>query len=214
MIKLNNISAGYDGKVQLSGVTLSIPDTGLTLIVGPNGGGKTTMLRVILGLLPTMEGSVEYFRNGTKVGGLSMGYLPQYNSIDRQFPISVMDVVLSGLDCKRGLLGRIKPGYITMAKEALETTETLHLKDRPIKALSGGELQRILLSRAIVSHPEVIILDEPDTYLDGRFSPNMYKIVQELSHSCAVILSSHNADNLAAYAKATVLVDEKVTILN
>lgn len=204
IIRLDKVTAGYEGRPQISGVSLSVNERDFIGITGPNGGGKTTLLRVILGLLRPMEGTVEYFRDGQKTSQLRMGYLPQYNAIDRDFPISVYDTVLSGLCGTKPLWGRFNSKHHDMVANALRFTDTDSLAQRPIKALSGGQLQRVLLARAIVARPEVLVLDEPDTYIDRQFKERMHSLLAEIHRECAIIMVSHDREYIASAAGKTI----------
>lgn len=210
---LKDINAGYNGKIQLRDVSLDIDDRDFVGIVGPNGGGKTTLLRVILGLLKPYSGTIGYRRNGKPVDSLSVGYLPQTRDIDTDFPISVGEVVASGMSSPRRLFG----GYTREQRErAGETMEAIGISDmahRPIKALSGGELQRVLFARALVSRPEVLVLDEPDNFVDDNFETFMYDTIRRVNHEAAVVMVSHDRQFVETYAKKIIEVNERVKIL-
>lgn len=213
MIRLENVCAGYDGRIQLRDVTLDICDNDFVGIVGPNGGGKTTLLRVIIGLIRPMSGTVRYYRNTVETDSLQIGYLPQYNTIDRDFPISVVDTVATGLNSRRHLFGGFSAQERQLALDALRQTGVDDLAKRSIKELSGGQLQRVLLARAIVSQPEVLILDEPNTYVDSRFERMMYEMIMEMNQKCTIIMVSHDNDFIKSSAKRIISVDERVEIL-
>lgn len=165
-------------------------------IIGPNGGGKTTLVKALLGLLVPRSGAVQYYtREGDPLEHLDIGYVPQQAKLDHQFPISVLDVVVSGTLNKRHL----KPNK----KDRLEAVNTLerlgiaHLYDRPIGALSGGERQRVILARALVSHPQLLIMDEPTTYVDEAFSEQLYCLIPELQKESALVIVSHNRERIS-----------------
>lgn len=192
LIQIQHITAGYDNKQVLDDVSLTIYDHDYLGIIGPNGGGKTTLVRLILGLKEPQSGSVKYYRDGQEVNHISMGYLPQYNALDRQFPISVYEVVLSGLSKTKSLFTRYTKEHHRQVEETLERMQLLDMKDRPIGTLSGGQLQRVLLARAIVAKPDVVILDEPNTYIDRRFQKQMYEMLEQINQDCAIIIVSHD----------------------
>lgn len=192
IIKIEHIEARYEEKQVLHDVSLTIYDHDFLGIIGPNGGGKTTLVRIMLGLKKPKSGQVSYYRNGKQVEKLTIGYLPQYSHIDRKFPISVREVVLSGLSQQKSLLHRYTQEHHKRVGETLRRLEIEDLAEHHIGALSGGQLQRVLLGRAIVSNPEVIVLDEPNTYIDQRFQEQMYKILGTLNRDCAMVIVSHD----------------------
>ncbi len=201
LIKIENLSAGYEGKEVLHDINLTVYSDDYLGIIGPNGGGKTTLMRLILGLLKPTEGSIRFYKEGINENGepitqevkeITMGYLPQYNALDRQFPISVYEVVLSGLSKTKGLFSRYTKAQHQQVLDTLDRMQLTDLKDRHIGALSGGQLQRVLLARAIVSKPDVVILDEPNTYIDRRFQKQMYEMLEQINKDCAIIIVSHD----------------------
>ena len=212
-LRLRDINAGYNGRIQLRDVSIDIDDRDFVGIVGPNGGGKTTLLRVILGLLPPYSGTIEYLRNGERADSLSVGYLPQTRDIDTDFPISVGDIVASGMNSPRRLFGGYSKEQRRMAEETMRTIGIDDMKHRPVKALSGGELQRVLFARALVSRPEVLVLDEPDNFVDDDFETFMYDTIRCVNKDAAVIMVSHDRDFVAANAKKIIEVNERVKIL-
>lgn len=192
LIEIEHLSAGYDGKQVLNDINLTVYQDDYLGIIGPNGGGKTTLMRLILRLMKPTEGNIRYYKDGKEVKEISMGYLPQYNSLDKQFPISVYEVVLSGLSKTKSLFSRYTQAQHQQVLDTLERMQLMEFKDRHIAALSGGQLQRVLLARAIVSKPDVVILDEPNTYIDRRFQKQMYEMLEQINKECAIIIVSHD----------------------
>ena len=162
IIEVHGLSAGYDGRTVLHDIDLTVYENDFLGIIGPNGGGKTTLIKCILGLLKPTAGKITYNIS-------TMGYLPQYNTIDRKFPISVEEVILSGLSSKKSLISRFTDEQREKVRSTIARMGLEGLESRAIGQLSGGQLQRALLGRAIVSGPSVVILDEPSTYIDKRF---------------------------------------------
>ena len=192
LIEIEHLSAGYDQKQVLQDVNLTVYKDDYLGIIGPNGGGKTTLMRLILGLKKPTDGNIKFFKDGEEVKEITMGYLPQYNDLDKEFPISVYEVVLSGLSKTKGLFSRYTKAHHQQVLDTLERMQLIDLKDRHIGALSGGQLQRVLLARAIVSKPDVVILDEPNTYIDRRFQKQMYEMLEQINQECAIIIVSHD----------------------
>ncbi len=192
IIEISGVTASYGRNVALKDASLTVYDHDFLGIIGPNGGGKTTLVKVMLGLLRPDAGSVRYYRDGKEVREITMGYLPQYNQIDREFPISVYDVVLSGLSREKPLLRPYTRSQRAQVDETLHRLDLSSFSRRPIGALSGGQLQRVLLARAIVSRPSVVVLDEPNTYIDQRFQEQMYNLLGQINRDCAVVIVSHD----------------------
>lgn len=214
IITLSHVTAGYDGRPQLIDVSLSIHRGDYVGVVGRNGGGKTTLVRTMLGLIRPMEGEVSYYdADGQPVRRLRTGYLPQYSSIDRDFPLSVREVILTGFDGDKKLWSRYSESQREAAARIMERMRLNDLASRPIKALSGGELQRVLLARAVVASPDVLMLDEPNTYIDAPSQQLMHELLaQENAAGCAVVMVSHDAEQVHAMARTILTVDEHVTV--
>lgn len=225
LIEIKNLSAGYDSRTVLRNVNLTVYDRDFLGIIGPNGGGKTTLIKCILGLLKPTAGEILYRDKRSvasdKQGGttqrptlttnrsvLKMGYLPQYNSIDRKFPITVEEVILSGLSSQKSLISRFTTVHREKAQQVIARMGLEGLEKRAIGALSGGQLQRALLGRAIISDPALVVLDEPSTYIDKRFEARLYELLAEINHDCAIILVSHDIGTVLQQVKSIACVNE------
>ena len=207
IIKIENLSAGYDQKTVLHDINLEISEKDFLGIIGPNGSGKTTLMKDILGLLKPSEGKITFYDNGMPVEQLEIGYLPQYNSIDKKFPISVYEVILSGLNRQKSLFSRFTKEHHERVKETISMMGLEGMENKPIGQLSGGQMQRALLGRAIVSNPKAIILDEPNTYIDKRFEARLYSLLEEINKQRAVILVSHDIGSVLQTVKSIACVN-------
>ena len=205
LVKIQDLEAGYQGNPVLSKVSLAIMEHDFIGIIGPNGGGKTTLLKVLMGLMKPMKGTIEYAIDRSEIG-----YLPQGRQLDERFPITVREVVGSGLN------KTLKSGYRPeqTGKEQLEKTLNItglqKLQKRPIGALSGGELQRTFLARAIVSSPKLLVLDEPDTHVDNRFELELYHLLRELNQTMTILLVSHDIGTISPYIKSIACVNRNL----
>jgi len=153
IIQINGLSAGYDGKTVLHQVDLAVYEKDFLGIIGPNGGGKTTLIKCILGLHQSSEGSIRFYKNGQEIPDMNMGYLPQYNTIDKKFPISVYEVILSGLSKQKSIFRRYSKEQHEQVRQMIARMGLEGMEERSIGSLSGGQLQRALLGRALVSNP-------------------------------------------------------------
>lgn len=206
LIEIKNLSAGYDGNVVLRDINLTVYEHDFLGIIGPNGGGKTTLIKCILGLLKPYKGEIHF--QTTNNQPLITGYLPQYTSIDKKFPITVEEVVLSGLSCQKSLISRFNKEHHAKAFHIIQRMGLEGMEKRAIGALSGGQLQRALLGRAIISDPQVLILDEPSTYIDKRFEARLYELLSEINKECAIILVSHDIGTVLQQVKSIACVNE------
>lgn len=210
IISLTNISAAYENKRVLTDVNLNIYEKDFLGLIGPNGGGKTTLIKVILGLIKPVSGEIHFYENGKEIEEITMGYLPQYSSIDKEFPISVYDVVLSGLSKQKSILHKYTEEQHKKVAEVIERMGLEKIQQKAIGKLSGGQLQRALLGRALVSDPKVLILDEPNTYIDKRFEAKLYSLLGEINKERAIILVSHDIGTVLQNVKSIACVNEEV----
>ena len=210
IIQINGLCAGYDGKTVLNQVDLAVYEKDFLGIIGPNGGGKTTLIKCILGLHHPLQGHIRFYKKGQEVPEINMGYLPQYNNIDKKFPISVYEVVLSGLSKQKSLFRRYSKEQHEQVRQMIVRMGLEGLEERSIGSLSGGQLQRALLGRALVSNPEVVILDEPNTYIDKRFEAKLYSLLEEINQERAIILVSHDIGTVLKNVKTIACVNETV----
>ena len=194
IIAIENVWLSYTDKNILEDINLDIYQGDFLLITGPNGGGKTSLLRTILRLQSPTKGQITFFRQGEPVSSLDMGYLPQKNSIDSRFPITVEEVVASGL------MGNTQKGNTKFDSkkeidEMLDLMGITALRNKPIGVLSGGQLQRSLFGRALISKPELLILDEPASYIDRQFGNRMFEILRDLSsNGTTIMMVSHEIE--------------------
>ena len=210
ILELNSVYAGYGNDVILRDISMVINDLDFIGIIGPNGGGKTTLLRVILGLIKPYRGTVRFFNEDKPKDENTIGYLPQINRIDTRFPISVIDVVLSGLMSKEGPFSRYSGKQKKRAEELLDQLGIIELKRKPVGELSGGQLQRVYLCRAIISSPRLLMLDEPNTFVDTKFETDFYGILKELNTRMAVIVVSHDVGTISWYVKTIACVNRNL----
>lgn len=198
LLDLKAITLGYGRKTVLSDVNLHIGPNEFLLFHGPNGGGKTTLLRLMAGLVKPLKGSV------VRGECLRLGYLPQYRSIDREFPVTVEEVVHHGLLGRGHFLKKTSPEENDFLHELMVRLHLDGLERRSISDLSGGEWQRVLLARALVCRPSLLLLDEPDTHLDASTRTILYDLLEEERKNASVVLVSHDARSAARFPYARV----------
>lgn len=196
ILRLEDVSAAYGTNTVLNDVSFELEANSFLGIAGPNGGGKTTLIKLILGLLKPVQGKISFFRNGEVCDGLHMGYLPQQTTFDHSFPITVMDVVLSGTLGHHPQLRNYNAEDKEKAVQLLGKVELGENVHTLIGELSGGQRQRALLARALMCEPEILVLDEPNTYFDIKARSWMLRELKELQSKCAVIMVSHDLRDL------------------
>ncbi|MBZ4687904.1 MAG: zinc transport system ATP-binding protein [Clostridia bacterium] len=211
VVEIENVSVYYDHVIALSDINLTIKDKDFLGILGPNGGGKSTLLKTILGLLKPATGSIRVFGSPPhKVGGL-IGYVPQASKFAKSFPINVWDVVLTGRLRKKNCLFR---RYTLQDKEAvrelLNRLNIYDLRDRQIGRLSAGQLQRVLIARALALEPKIILLDEPTASLDSKSRTQIYSILSELNKYMTIILVTHDMGAVSSYVKSIACLNTKL----
>ncbi len=206
IIEVIGATVGYDSEVILRNINIDVSENDYIGVIGPNGGGKTTFLKLLIGQLKPFSGVVNYFFNGDET---LFGYLPQVSDIDKRFPITVMDVVLSGAIGKKStfISNKSKKEY---ARDLMKTTGIEHLAGKSIGQLSGGQLQRMFLCRALISKPKLLILDEPSTFVDNRFERDLYELLHELNKTMAIIMVSHDVGTITSYVKTIACINRNL----
>lgn len=198
-LELKDIWVSINGTSILEGINLSMEHGDFLGVIGPNGGGKTTLLKVILGLVTPQRGQVLVFGRPPNDVRKMIGYVPQHTLFDMDFPVSVWNVVLMGRYGKTGLFKRYNQADNLAASSALETVGMLTHKDSKIGELSGGEIQRVFIARALVTEPELLLLDEPTASVDQAMQTEFYEILEDLKQRMAIILVSHDIGAVSVY---------------
>ncbi|MCE5336545.1 MAG: metal ABC transporter ATP-binding protein, partial [Desulfobacteraceae bacterium] len=200
-IELEDISFFYNGNPVLSQVNLNVEERDFLAVIGPNGSGKTTLLKIILGILRPAQGRVRIFGMNRDLATGLLGYVPQETGLNKDFPVTVMDVTLMG---RLGLPGRDRhytPEDRSRVCEVLETVGMWDLRNRPIGKLSGGQRQRVLIARALAAEPKILLMDEPTASVDARFQSELYEFLKELNESITIVVVSHDMSVLSSYIK-------------
>lgn len=209
LIELNNISAGYDtGKNVIKGINLKVYQNDFIGIIGPNGGGKSTLLKVILEILKPNKGTLA--KNFDSKENSAIGYLPQVNQIDHSFPISAIEVVLSGFIGRKKYFGSYTKADKERAKQLLIKSALEDKIHERIGNLSGGQRQRVFLCRALINNPKVLILDEPNTFVDKHFETELYNYLKELNNQMAILLVTHDIGTISSLVKTIACVNEEL----
>ena len=209
IVEIKNLGVRYDDIVALEHVNLTIYNNDFIGIIGPNGGGKSTLVKAIMGIIP-YSGSIEYSTILLRHKKPHIGYLPQISSFDKAFPISVSEVILSGLQAERGLFSRYGRNERKRVEETLERVSLLELRNRAIGELSGGQLQRVMLCRAIISNPKLLVLDEPANFVDNRFENELYALLRDLNKDMAIIMVSHDLGTISSVVRNIICVNRHV----
>lgn len=210
VIDIKNLWFSFNGEPVLQNVNFTLHHKEFLAMIGPNGGGKTTLLKLILGLLKADRGDIRVLGQNPRQAAHHIGYVPQNVHINKNFPISVLDVVL---------MGRLRSGMnwshhkrddrIT-AQAALEKVEMEQFKNRHIDELSGGQRQRVFIARALVTEPEILILDEPTASVDTKGQGEIYTILKDLNEKVTILVVSHDLLALSSYIKSVACVNRRV----
>jgi len=193
VIRVRGLTFGYGREKILDDVDLDIGARDFLAIIGPNGGGKTTLVKILLGLLQPWSGEIH--STLAKRPG-SLGYVPQFAAFERDFPLRVFDVVLMGTLGRRGRLRRYAAEDSAAARNALERLDLANLERVPIAELSGGQIQRVLIARALASVPDILFLDEPTASIDPESREGLREILLELNQNIPIVIVTHDMGSL------------------
>lgn len=212
IVSLKNVNFSYGpGIPVLEDVSFEIMGNETVCMVGPNGGGKTTLLNLILGLLKPDTGTISVFGEKPEKARIRIGYMPQYTQFDSDFPVNALDVVIMGR-VNRRLWGRYSKDDRTAALKAMDEMGVADLAFRHFSALSGGQRQRILIARALTCDPELLLLDEPTANIDPGVQEDFYAKVEELSKRMTVLMVSHDLGVVSRKISSVVCVNRQVNI--
>jgi len=210
VISVQHLWAGYDGETVLEDINFSVKELDFIGLIGPNGGGKTTLLKVLLGLLPPTRGEVQIMGQSIKEGRRHVGYVPQAVEFDHDFPISVWEVARMGRLSHRRLLQRYTAEDNEVVAEALRSVEMLDLRDHPIGALSGGQRQRVYIARALATEPQILLLDEPMASVDPQVSANVYELLNKLNGHITILMVSHDMGAISSHVKTVGCINRRL----
>jgi zinc transport system ATP-binding protein len=211
VLQVHDVCFAYDHLEVLHSVDLSVPDKSLVAVVGPNGGGKTTLMRLALGLLKPQRGTVHVFGDAPERRRRSIGYVAQHLRFDPEFPVSALDVVLMGR-ADRHCFGPYRRGDRAKAADALERVRLGHLSHRALAQLSGGERQRALIAQALVTDPDLLILDEPTANVDTTVEHEIYELLHELNERMTIVVVSHNLNVVTHHASHVACVNRTASL--
>lgn len=208
MIEVRDLSVRLGGRPVLDGIRFQLEKGDFLAVLGPNGGGKSTLVKTILGTVHPSSGSIR-FDHGPSTGGgrPSIGYVPQIKTMDRSFPARSIELVATARTGRWPW--RIGGDLLVDTETALERAGASHLAQRPLSGLSGGELQRIYLARAILGHPEILLLDEPEAGVDAAGSSSLFDVVDELAgtQTSTIVMVTHDWDVARHHASHVLLVN-------
>ncbi len=210
IIEVRDLWFSFNGQPVLKGVNLSVHPRDFLAIIGPNGGGKTTLLKLMLGLLEPDKGSINILGQPPKEAARRIGYVPQEIGVNKSFPISVMHVVLMGRMRGGGGWWRFSKADRTVAKKALERMEMWKYRKHRMEELSGGQRQRVFIARALVAEPEILFLDEPTASVDTKGQADLYTFLKELNKTVTIVVVSHDLSIVSSYVKSVACVNQQL----
>ena len=211
VIEIEGVSFSFDKTPVLEDVNLKIDVNDFVWIVGPNGGGKTTLVKIILGLLQPQAGKVAVFGREPSEARSRIGYMPQFAHLDPQFPINVIDVVLMGRLGKKRRLGPFRRNDRDIAESVLDEVGLLDLGRKSFSSLSGGQQRRVLIARALAAEPELLVLDEPTANLDLLVEKGLYDLLRTLNSRLTIIMVSHDPAFVSDNVERVVCVKRTVS---
>ena len=208
LFEMYSLSASYGANLVLQDVNFKVNENDFIGVIGPNGGGKTTLLRVILGLVRPVTGRMVF--NNELLNGNSIGYLPQMSTGDINYPVTVTDIILSGLMIRKGIISRMSASDKKKADNVIDELGLSGMSESTLNELSGGQIQRVLLARAIIGNPRLLLLDEPGNFVDTTFENDFYEKLKDLNKRMAILMVSHDVGTISSHIKSFACVNRSL----
>ncbi len=205
---MESLSASYGTNIVLEDVNFMVSEGDFIGVIGPNGGGKTTLLKLILGLMKPVSGKIVF--NPEIAGAGTIGYLPQISTGDISYPVNVTDVVLSGMMIRKRIITRMSAEDRRKAAGIIEELGLSGMESSSLSELSGGQLQRVFLGRAIIGDPKLLLLDEPGNFVDSTFENDFYEKLKELNKRMTILMVSHDIGMISAHVRSYACVNRKL----
>jgi len=202
---MHSLSASYDNNIVLQDVNFRVGENDFIGVIGPNGGGKTTLLKIILGLIKPVKGTIVF--NSDLIDRTGIGYLPQNPTGDINYPVTVTDVILSGMMMRKKIISRMSFSDRKRAGEVIEELGLTEVEGSSLNELSGGQLQRVYLGRAIIANPKLLLLDEPGNFVDSAFENDFYEKLKDLNNRMAILMVSHDIGIISSHVKSYACVN-------
>jgi len=212
VIRFEDVWVRYDHVPVLEGINLSVRRGDYLAILGPNGGGKTTLLRTVLGLVPPWRGTVTVLGQPPSRSRGKIGYVPQHARYDKDFPISVWDIVLMGRLSHRGGTPSYSREDREVATQALKAVDMLDYRQRQINDLSGGQRQRVFIARALAVRPQILLLDEPTAGIDMKVQTNLYDLLADLNKDMTIIIVTHDIGVVSSQVRRVACLNHRLII--
>ena len=212
VISIRDVSFSFGEVAVLDNVSVDIAANEFIAVIGPNGGGKTTLIKLMMGLIEPQQGTIRVFGKIPWSARRRFGYMPQYPSFDYDFPVSVMNVVSMGRLGHGLKLGPFGAADRELAGRSLNVVRCSHLRDRAFSDLSSGQRQRVLIARALVSEPDILVLDEPTANLDPSVQDDLYDLLHTLNERMTVIMVSHDVGFVSKHVDRVVCVNREVVL--
>lgn len=210
-LQIRNLSVDYGENRVLDDINLDVDERQFLGIIGPNGGGKTTLLKTIAGLIDYKKGSILYFEKKLDLADNFIGYVPQGSEFEKKFPINVEDVILSGsLSGKLKFFHSYSKNDYLKAENIMRKLDLFDLKKRQIGRLSGGQLQKVLIGRALMAEPKILLLDEPTASIDANSTTQIYKFLRKLNNEMTIVMVTHNLEAVSSYLDSIACLNRKL----
>lgn len=210
VLEVNNLSFAYEKDFVLENINLTVDNKDFLVLIGPNGGGKSTLIKLILGINTIQSGSIKVLDKPLHKSLTQIGYVPQNTNVNTNFPIKAIEVVMMGHSANKKAIFGYKKEEIAHAMFVLEQVGMAEFADKKIGSLSGGQRQRVMIARALCSNPKILLLDEPTSSIDANGQKQIYELLRELNKKITVIVVSHDLSVVLQYATKVAHINKKL----